>query len=169
MSLVLASATAVLFAVGTWLLLQRRLSRLIIGLGLLGHGANLVLLQSGHRGVPPFVGTEGPPADPLPQALALTAIVIAFGTTAFLLALAYRSWQLTGDDLVEDDVEDRRIAAHLEGLPDEELADLEVLREAAEAADAGGEAGTEADDTDEAPEPLVRPRRDPGPDGEAPR
>ena len=49
-------------------------------------------------------------ADPLPQALALTAIVISFGITAFLLALAYRSWVLRSDDEVEDDVEDRRIA-----------------------------------------------------------
>ena len=49
-------------------------------------------------------------ADPLPQALALTAIVIAFGITAFLLAVAYRSWVLNHDDEVEDDVEDRRIA-----------------------------------------------------------
>ncbi|OWY58859.1 sodium:proton antiporter, partial [cyanobacterium TDX16] len=111
MSLVLAFCTALLFSLGTWLILQRRLSRLIIGLGLFSHGANLLLLLSGgHRGVAPFIGsTEGREvADPLPQALALTAIVISFGLTAFLLALAYRSWQLTGDDLVEDDVEDRR-------------------------------------------------------------
>ena len=65
-------------------------------------------------------------ADPLPQALALTAIVISFGLTAFLLALAYRSWQLTGDDLVEDDVEDRRIAARTADV-DEEVVDVEVL------------------------------------------
>ena len=52
----------------------------------------------------------GPIADPLPQALALTAIVITFGVAAFLLALAYRSWVIGSDDQVEDDVEDRRIA-----------------------------------------------------------
>ena len=50
-------------------------------------------------------------ADPLPQAMVLTAIVITFGVTAFLLALAFRSWLLTGEDFVQDDVEDRRIAA----------------------------------------------------------
>jgi multicomponent Na+:H+ antiporter subunit C len=49
-------------------------------------------------------------SDPLPQALVLTAIVITFGVTAFLLALALRSWLLTGSDAVEDDIEDRRIA-----------------------------------------------------------
>lgn len=141
MSLVLAVCAALLFSLGTWLLLQRRLSRLIIGLALLGHGANLVLLLSGQRrGVAPFVGATGgrTVADPLPQALALTAIVIAFGLTAFLLALAYRSWQLTGDDLVEDDAEDRRIAER--GDIDEEVDDQRVLG----AAEADAEAGAMA-------------------------
>ena len=49
-------------------------------------------------------------SDPLPQALALTAIVITFGVTAFLLALGYRSWQISRDDKVEDDLEDRMVA-----------------------------------------------------------
>src|SRR5690606_39515382 len=48
--------------------------------------------------------------DPLPQALALTAIVITFALTTFLLALAFRSWVLLGHDEVQDDVEDRRVA-----------------------------------------------------------
>lgn len=129
MSLVLAFSAAVLFGLGTWLLLQRRLTRIIIGLGLLGHGANLVLLQSGlRRGVPPVIGTIGGSrvADPMPQALALTAIVISFGVTAFLLALAHRSWKLTGDDLVEDDLEDQRIARSAEA-DDEEVVDEERL------------------------------------------
>jgi multicomponent Na+:H+ antiporter subunit C len=140
MSLVLALATALLFSLGTWLVLQRRLSRLIIGLGLLGHGANLLLMLSGERrGVAPIVGSTGGErvADPMPQALALTAIVIAFGVSAFLLALAYRSWQLTGDDLVEDDLEDRRIASH-QGDVDEEVADQVVLDTASADADSGG-------------------------------
>ena len=114
MSILMAASTALLFSLGTYLLLQRRLSRLVIGLGLLGHGANLLLLLAGgERGVAPIVGsTNGERvADPMPPALALTAIVISFAVTAFLLALAYRSWQLTGNDLVEDDLEDRRIAA----------------------------------------------------------
>jgi multicomponent Na+:H+ antiporter subunit C len=115
MSLVLATVTAILFGCGSWLLMQRRLSRIIVGIGLLGHGANLLLITSGRSGVAPIIGTavaDDPAAiaDPLPQALALTAIVITFGVTAFLLALGYRSWQITADDQVEDDVEDRIIA-----------------------------------------------------------
>jgi multicomponent Na+:H+ antiporter subunit C len=57
-------------------------------------------------------------SNPLPQALALTAIVISFGLTLFLLALAVRQQDLTGDDLVEDDLEDRRIR---DETSDEEL------------------------------------------------
>jgi multicomponent Na+:H+ antiporter subunit C len=127
MSVVLAAAAAALFGLGTWLLLQRRLSRLVIGLGLMGHGANLLLMLSGGpRGRAAFVGDDGPLADPLPQALALTAIVITFAVVAFLLAMAWRSVELTGDDLVEDDVEDRRIAAQRRAN-DEEIADEEML------------------------------------------
>jgi len=114
MSVLLAFAAAMLFATGTFLLLQRRLSRIIIGIGLIGHGSNILLLTSGRtgRGLPPIIGSADPTdfADPLPQALALTSIVITFGVTAFLFALGYRSWKLTNDDIVEDDVEDRYIA-----------------------------------------------------------
>jgi multicomponent Na+:H+ antiporter subunit C len=119
-TVVLALVVGALYAVGTWLLLQRTLSRILLGLGLLTHGANLLLLLAGGRaGRPPLIGeaqAAGQYADPVPQALALTAIVITFGTTAFLLALAYRSVVLTGSDEVQDDVEDRRIAR----LEDEE-------------------------------------------------
>lgn len=148
MSVVLAACTALLFSLGTWLLLQRRLSRLVIGLGLIAHGANLLLLLSSPtRGVAPFTGsTDGRvEADPMPQALALTAIVISFGVTAFLLALAYRSWQLTGDDLVEDDAEDRRIAARQEQV-DEDMDDLQVLVQSGADADAGGLVGEGGDE-----------------------
>lgn len=114
MTVLVAFVAAVLFMCGTWLLLQRRLSRIIIGIGLLGHGANLLLVTAGGGGGrAPIIGAEGEGivyADPLPQALALTAIVITFGVTALLLALGFRSWQLTRDDLVEDDVEDRLVA-----------------------------------------------------------
>lgn len=116
MIVVMVVAVAVLYGTGAYLLLQRNLSRIVIGLGLLAHGANLLLLLAGGRaGDAPLVGGEGGPyADPLPQALALTAIVITFGVSAYLLALAYRSWTLTRSDEVEDDVEDRRIAAMIE-------------------------------------------------------
>lgn len=113
MILTLAATIAVLYAVGTWLLLQRSLTRIVVGLAVLGHGANLLLLAAGGpAGDPPLAGADpAVTADPLPQALALTAIVITFGVSAFLLALAYRSWVQRRDDEVEDDVEDRRIAA----------------------------------------------------------
>jgi multicomponent Na+:H+ antiporter subunit C len=128
MSVVLAFSAAVLFGLGTFLLLQRRLSRLIVGLGLLAHGANILLLISAEeRGRPVFPGSSEPFADPLPQALALTAIVISFGVTAFLLALAWRSVELTGDDLVEDDIEDRRIAAE-RAVPEDYQDDQVILQ-----------------------------------------
>jgi multicomponent Na+:H+ antiporter subunit C len=114
MTLLLAIAAAVLCSCGTYLVLQRQLSRIVIGVGLLGHGANtLLILSAGGRGRPPFGG--GDVTDPLPQALVLTAIVITFGVIAFLLALAYRSWVVTRHDDVEDDLEDREdryIARH---------------------------------------------------------
>lgn len=122
MTAALAAVVAVLFAVGTYLMLQRTLTRVIFGLVVMGHGANLLLqLAGGRAGRPPvidegdpavLVGQDGGPGfvDPLPQALALTAIVIAFGVMAYLLAMAYRSWVLNRSDEVEDDVEDRRIA-----------------------------------------------------------
>lgn len=131
MSVLLALTASVLFGLGTWLLLQRRLTRIVIGLGLIGHGTNILLLTSGGGGgLPPVIGTgdEDEFADPLPQALALTAIVITFGVTAFLLAMAYRSWQLTHDDVVADDYEDRSVERRRgqDELDDVEAADLEA-------------------------------------------
>lgn len=111
------AVASVLFGVGTYLILQRSLSRVIIGLGLISHGANLLIVVGGGQGgAPPIVaGGEAAAAvaDPLPQAMVLTAIVITFGVTALLLALALRSWFLTGSDVVEDDPEDRRIAREI--------------------------------------------------------
>ncbi len=112
MSLITLAVASILFAVGTYLILQRMLSRVIIGLGLISHGANLFIMLAGTGpATPPVVTGEIAPtvADPLPQAMVLTAIVITFGITAFLLALALRSYLLTGTDAVEDDIEDRRI------------------------------------------------------------
>ncbi len=113
MTLVMAVAAGVLCACGTYLLLGRQLSRIIIGIGLFGNGVNLLLVLSGGRGGDPaFVGGDAAAfSDPLSQAFVLTAIVITFGVISFLLALAYRSWRVSQDDEVEDDVEDRRIAA----------------------------------------------------------
>lgn len=124
MTVILAAAAAFVFACGTYLLLQRELTRIVIGLALLAHGANLfILLGAGRRGDPTFVGDgSGDFLDPLPQAFVLTAIVITFGVTTFLLGLSYRSWVLTRDDEVQDDLEDRRVAKRTR--PTEVEADL---------------------------------------------
>ena len=118
MSAALILGVAGLAAAGTFLITARSLSRIVIGFALIGHATVLALIAAGGRsGDAPIVdGSDGGLANPLPQALALTAIVISFGLTLFVLALARRQQQLTGNDLVEDDIEDRRIAAIHGGL-----------------------------------------------------
>ncbi|MGO3485029.1 MAG: Na(+)/H(+) antiporter subunit C [Cellulosimicrobium funkei] len=114
-SVVLVLAIGVLFAAGVYLLLERSLTRVLLGFILMGNGANLLFLVAGGRaGGAPLIGTtpEEDMSDPLVQAMVLTAIVITLGITAFVLAMAYRSWQLHGHDEVQDDLEDRRVARH---------------------------------------------------------
>lgn len=111
MSVEQALLIGVLAGTGTYLVLHRTLTRIILGLGLLGNAINLLILASGDGpGVAPIVGRDGDFTDPVPQALVLTAIVIGFGVISFLLAMAYRSWTINGDDDVEDDITDRGIA-----------------------------------------------------------
>ncbi|MGA5300171.1 Na(+)/H(+) antiporter subunit C [Nucisporomicrobium flavum] len=124
-NLLLVVVVGVLFAAGVTLLLERNLTRVILGITMLGNGVNLLILLGGAYGGPPIVGVTPEPrmSDPLTQAMILTAIVITLGMTAFLLAMAYRSWLLTGHDNVQDDVEDRRImrrAERDEGLENED-------------------------------------------------
>lgn len=129
MILTTAVLVGLLFGGGTYLVLHRTLTRVVLGLSLWGYAVNLLLLMAGGRaGAPPLITDGSAPvrfADPLPQAMALTAIVITFGIIAFLLALAYRSWTLTGDDEAEDDIEDRRIATLRHGplpaTPEEDM------------------------------------------------
>jgi multicomponent Na+:H+ antiporter subunit C len=132
MSVLLALAAAMLFGIGTYLVLQRKLSRIIIGLGLLTHGANVLLMTSGKGGDEPLIGVADLDdiADPLPHALVLTAIVITFGVTALLLAMAFRSWILRGDDEVENDVADLLVARG--GVEPKEIADEELAAHDAE-------------------------------------
>lgn len=139
MTLVLALTVGVLYGVGAYLILQRSLSGIVIGIAVLGHGANLMLLNAGGRagGVPVAGALPAITADPLPQALALTAVVITFGLSGLLLALAYRSWLQRRDDIVEDDLEDRRIAAARKRLDDER--EHREEREAARLRDAEGQ------------------------------
>lgn len=116
-NMVLILTGAATIGCGVYLILERSLTRVLVGLVMLSNGVNVMyLVASGAAGGAPIVGTtpEAEMSDSLPQALVLTAIVITLGTTAFLLAMAYRSWQLTGHDDVQDDVEDaaiRRLAA----------------------------------------------------------
>ena len=99
-----AIIVGLLAAGGTYLVLQRGIVRIAIGFTLLGHVATTLLVTSGgvSRRDVPFIGAPGTPADPLPQAFALTAIVISFGITAFLLTLAFRGRDVLGHDDVED-------------------------------------------------------------------
>lgn len=112
-SVVLLIVAGFLVGAGVYLILERTLTRIFIGLSLMTHGVNVLLLASGgSAGRPPLLGAENPStmADPLPQAMMLTSIVLSVGTTAFGLALAYRQWRLTGHDEVVDDLEDRWLA-----------------------------------------------------------
>ena len=133
MSYVLIVLIGVLFTVGTYLVLQRSLTRIVLGVGVLANGVNVIILAtSARQGTAPFVGSgDGPFTDPVPQALVLTAIVIGFALTAFLVALAWRSWTIEGNDLVEDDVEDRLITRraevdHLSNVPVHEDVDINI-------------------------------------------
>ncbi|GAA1977505.1 Na(+)/H(+) antiporter subunit C [Microbacterium pumilum] len=108
-SLILIVIMAVLFACGVYAMLERSLTRVLIGFLLLGNATNLLLLiVMGQPGVAAFFGAASTDemSDPLPQALTLTAIVITFAISAFLLALIYRSWQLGQADTFTDDEAD---------------------------------------------------------------
>ena len=102
-----------LYAAGVYLLLDRSLTRVLLGFLLMGNATNLLLLSTGGpAGLAPILGYAEPDemSDPLPQALILTAIVITFGIASFLLAIIYRSWRLVRQEVVGVDEEDRRIA-----------------------------------------------------------
>lgn len=115
-NLTLIAVVGVLVGCGVTLILERSLTRILVGFVLMGNGLNvLFLVVSGPAGSAPIIGLSSDRmADPLPQAMALTAIVITLGTTAFGLALAYRAWQLTGTDDVQDDLEDDLIRRRAE-------------------------------------------------------
>ena len=104
MELLLAIVAGVLYASGLYLMLRRRLAQLIIGLGLLSNGSNILILAAAGvmRARPPLIADPPLPAsqlaDPVPQSLILTAIVIGFGVLAFALVLAYRAFQVVGSD-----------------------------------------------------------------------
>ena len=108
MELMLAITAGTLYGAGFYLMLRRRLAQLIVGLGLLSNGTNLLIFTAGgltHARAP--VIAEGQTtlthavADPVPQSLVHTAIVIGFGVLAFALVLAHRVHTMTGSDDID--------------------------------------------------------------------
>lgn len=105
--LTLALGIGVLVGSGVWLLLRPRTYQLIVGLALIGYGVNLFIFSMGRlrMNAPPVLASgqvnPGDYADPLPQALVLTAIVIGFATTALFLVVLLVSRGLTGSDHVD--------------------------------------------------------------------
>lgn len=103
MSLLLAITVGILFAAGILMIMRRSFVKLVIGISLLGYAANLLIFTVGRltRGSPPIIHQDAtqltqPYADPVPQALILTAIVIGFGVQAFLLVLLRRTHDVVG-------------------------------------------------------------------------
>ena len=152
-TVVLPVIIGVLYAAGVYLLLDRSLTRVLLGFVLLGNATNLLLLSTGGpAGLAPILGYSDPAQinDPLPQALILTAIVITFGVSAFLLAIIHRSWRLARNEAVGTDEEDRRVAARRAPDADElDPDDLDPADRAAGHADSlAGELDELVDDVD---------------------
>jgi multicomponent Na+:H+ antiporter subunit C len=106
--LVLAITVGWLYACGLYLMLRRTLAQVVIGLALLTNGTNLLIFVAAGlvRGEPPLIGQGedvlvAGTADPLPQAMILTAIVIGFALQAFAMALAYRVYRSVGSDDID--------------------------------------------------------------------
>ena len=150
-TIVLPVIVAGLYAAGVYLLLDRSLTRVLLGFLLLGNATNVLLLSAGGvAGLAPILPVDDESAinDPLPQALVLTAIVITFGISAFVLAMIYRSWRLVRDEVVQDDAEDLRVATREEIDADER--DPELMDPADRGPGDGFtvEAGPHREDTD---------------------
>ena len=104
-----------LTSTGVYLLLERNLTRMLLGLLLVGNAVNLLILTvGGPLGNPPIRGRTSngatTTADPLAQGMILTAIVITMGIAAFVLALTYRSYRLSRAEDVANDPEDTRVS-----------------------------------------------------------
>jgi multicomponent Na+:H+ antiporter subunit C len=132
-----------LTSAGVYLLLERNLTRMLLGLLLIGNAINLLILTVGSpSGNPPIRGRtsngDTTTADPLAQGMILTAIVITMGIAAFVLALAYRSYRLTTEEEVTNDPEDARVSqlAGRDGVP---LEDDRPTRDVAKDTDAPDE------------------------------
>jgi len=121
----------ILCACGVYLLLERAIIKILLGIMLVSNGVNLLVLAAGGPpGNPPILGRvagRAGDADTLAQAMILTSIVITAGVGAFILALAYRSYRFTTQDEVADDAEDTKIAsrspADVAAAPDRDRSD----------------------------------------------
>lgn len=134
----------ILSAAGVYLLLERAIIKILLGLLILSNGINLLILAAGGPpGNPPIRGRgwgdNTADSDPLSHAMILTAIVITAGVGAFILALAYRSFQFTTMDEVADDAEDTKIAMRSPtdawSAPDRDLSDDHLTGEPTELGD----------------------------------
>jgi multicomponent K+:H+ antiporter subunit C len=103
MEALISIAIGLLAACGIFLMLRPRTFSLVLGLTLLSYAVNLFLFASGRltMDAPPLIRDGASYTDPLPQALVLTAIVIGFGMTAYLVMLALRALSESGDDSVD--------------------------------------------------------------------
>lgn len=109
METALVALVAAFFTAAIYLLLSKHVIRMLLGVALLGNGVNLLIFTAGRltREVPPIIASgqsvpEAATANPLPQALILTAIVISFSLFAFLLVLSYRAFQVLGTDNTDE-------------------------------------------------------------------
>ncbi|CAM4142119.1 Na(+)/H(+) antiporter subunit C [Helcobacillus massiliensis] len=169
-SLTLVIVSGVLIACGVYLVLERTLTRIIMGFVLLSNGINLLFLMAiGVPGRPPFQGAAPVEemSDPLPMAMVLTAIVISMALSAFGMALAHRAWQLFGHDEVPDDVEDRRVRARTRRRRSSKATGTPTGPQRALVDLVGAEADFPDDDHDEISDDLTSDDHVEGPETEA--
>jgi multicomponent Na+:H+ antiporter subunit C len=142
-NLTLVVIVGVLVACGVYLLLERSIIKMLLGLLLIGNGINLLIIAlSGPAGDAPVVGSDNvvqeDMADPLAQAMVLTSIVITMGIAAFVLALTYRSYSIRARDEVENDPEDTMVSQRrtLADAPGRDRSDDPVTGEPSKSGDA---------------------------------
>ena len=148
-NLTLTLLAGALVAAGVYLILERSLTRILVGVLLASNGVNvLFLVASGAAGGAPITGVTDPQdmSDPLPQAFVLTAIVITLAVAAFLLALIHRTWALDREDDVTEDPSDASVRRRLESGEqfDEDEFDTSGSEEVPDA-DADGGSDTDGD------------------------
>ena len=167
MEMVLAVVVGGLFAAGLYTILRRSIVRLAMGLVLLSHAANLLIFTAAGvtRDAPPILspddvatGVTPTVADPLPQALVLTAIVIGFGVLAFTLVLVHRVYQVVGSD----DVDNLTSTDQLPGGDGKVRSGLEADQRAADRAEEAAVRGERAPDADDSASDSASDRRETG-------